>query len=520
MEKHKLLIQKLLSKPSLLKRKAPFTRGADLSRGERSGHRPTLIQAGAKREAVLPRYFKQEVTQAKFLSELDENSHDVLFDDNIPSFHIRRKDSGDTAEIKTKKVAIPFQKLIKNKQLMHLTANPMQFTLVDQTPTEKQQQSFITFKQYWDLRNQDGMKNRMVDTQLSVGDAGLLYYFDYKGQIKSRILAYPEYVLCPHNDKNGDRILESVYYVDPETDTEYIDSYDDTYLYRFSKDPSVGIVDEDEEFEGWTWHEPEEHGFNEIPLITKRGDVAWNNVQTAIEAYETLYNILAITIRKYGYNMLYVKGKFKDDGRKVAGAMILNDTSLEGKGDAKFLPYPKPDGAIETLNLMKENIQLGSSTTFLLPDDVKTGGDVAGIAIQLVQSLDLELAHQKVIEWQNVADKMVRLFKFGLAKELVASGKNEFAVTDFEELNINAKFKVWKPLNDDAYNLSVATMKQMGIISLETAIEMNTYSKPDEKARVRKEMEEAERKAQEQMNLQAELKETSSSKNGAKEGKG
>lgn len=521
MEKHKLLIQKLLSKPSLLKMKAPFTRGADLSsRSGREGCRPTLVQAGAKREAVLPRYLKKEVSQAEFLSELDENCHTVLFDDNIPSFHIKRKDSGDTAEIKTKKVAIPFQKLIKNKQLMHLTANPMQFTLVDQNPSEKQQESFITFKQYWDLRNQDGMKNRMVDTQLSVGDAGLLYYFDYKGQIKSRILAYPEYVLCPHNDKNGDRILESVYYVDPETDTEYIDSYDDTYLYRFSKSPSVGIVDEDEEFEGWTWHEPEEHGFNEIPLITKRGEVAWNNVQTAIEAYETLYNILAITIRKYGYNMLYVKGKFKDDGRKVAGAMILNDTSLEGKGDAKFLPYPKPDGAIETLNLMKENIQLGSSTTFLLPDDVKTGGDVAGIAIQLVQSLDLELAHQKVIEWQNVADKMVRLFKYGLAKELVDSGKNEFAITDFEELNINAKFKVWKPLNDEAYNMSVAQMKQMGIISLETAIEMNTYSKPDEKARVRKELEEAERKAQEQMELQAELKETiSNNNNSAKEGK-
>ena len=521
MEKHKLLIQKLLSKPSLLKMKAPFTRGADLSRGGREGYRPTLIQAGAKREAVLPRYFKQEVAQSKFLAELDENCHDVLFDDNIPSFHIKRKDSGDTAEIKTKKVAIPFQKLIKNKQLMHLTANPMQFTLVDQTPSDKQQESFITFKQYWDLRNQDGMKNRMVDTQLSVGDAGLLYYFDYKGQIKSRILAYPEYVLCPHNDKNGDRILESVYYVDPETDTEYIDSYDDTYLYRFSKSPSVGIVDEDEEFEGWTWHEPEEHGFNEIPLITKRGEVAWNNVQTAIEAYETLYNILAITIRKYGYNMLYVKGKFKDDGRKVAGAMILNDTSLEGKGDAKFLPYPKPDGAIETLNLMKENIQLGSSTTFLLPDDVKTGGDVAGIAIQLVQSLDLELAHQKVIEWQNVADKMVRLFKYGLAKELVDSRKNEFAITDFEELNINAKFKVWKPLNDEAYNMSVAQMKQMGIISLETAIEMNTYSKPDEKARVRKELEEAERKAQEQLLLEKQaIQETNNeNNNNGEEGK-
>ena len=237
---------------------------------------------------------------------------------------------------------------------------------------------------------------------------------------------------------------------------------------------------------------------------------------TSTSAYETLYNILAITIRKYGYNMLYVKGKFKDDGRKVAGAMILNDTSLEGKGDAKFLPYPKPDGAIETLNLMKENIQLGSSTTFLLPDDVKTGGDVAGIAIQLVQSLDLELAHQKVIEWQNVADKMVRLFKQGLAKELVNNGENPNAVTEYAELQINAKLKVWRPFNETEFNQMITTLSGAGVISKETAIEVNTISKPDEKQRIRKEEEEAERKALEQqeatLKMQAEANKSNEQK--------
>ena len=487
MNEYELLLQDLLSHPNKLKTKAPFTRGVDVKNGG-SGSR--TVVSGAKVDATIPRCMRVEVPQDQFLRELDPASHDVLFDDNIPCFHIKRND-GRSVEIKQERIAIPFQKLIKNKQLMHLTANPMQFTLIDQNPTDKQQDNFIVFKQYWDLRNQDGMKNKMVDTQLSVGDAGLLYYFDRKGCIKSRILAYPEYILCPHNDQNGDRILESVYYTDLETNVEYIDSYDDTYRYRYTNDAKEG----DTAIEGWRWHEPVLHGFNEIPLVTKRGDVAWNNVQSAITAYEADYNILHVSVKKYGYNMLYVKGKFKDNGNKIAGAMILNDTSIEGKGEAKFLQYPKPDGALETLDLMLKSIQLGSSTTFLLPDDVKTGGDVAGIAIQLVQSLDLELAHQKVIEWQNVADKMVRLFKYGLAKELVAEKKNETAITDFEELNINAKFKVWKPLNDEAFNLNVATLKQAGVLSKETAIEVNTLSKPDEKARVRKEEEEAERKA-------------------------
>ena len=185
--------------------------------------------------------------------------------------------------------------------------------------------------------------------------------------------------------------------------------------------------------------------------------------------------------------------------------MILNDTSIDGNGDAKFLEYPQPTGAMETLELMKENIQLGSSTTFLLPDDVKTGGDVAGIAIQLVQSLDLELAHQRVIEWQNVADKMVRLFKEGLAKELVNSKENGQAVTQFEELNINAKFKVWKPLNEYEYNQIITMLYGANVLSQESAIELNTLSKPDEKKRIEKETEEKERKAQELLEQQAAL---------------
>lgn len=485
MTEYEELIQRLLSDPNRLKTKKPFFRGVSY---EMSGHKSSVCP-NSRVDARLPRFTVDEVTQDEFLRELDPASHNVLFDDNIPSFCVKRQ-NGAYTDIKQEKIAIPFQRLIKNKQLMHLTANPMQFTLVDQNPIDKQQLDFITFKQYWDLRNQDGMKNKMVDTQLSTGDAGLLYYFDRKGRIKSRILAYPQYILCPHNDQNGERILESVYYVDPETNIEYIDSYDDKYRYRYSNDYKDG----DTTVDGWRWHEPVEHGFDEIPLITKRGDVAWNNVQSAIEAYEADYNILHVSVKKYGYNMLYVKGKFKDDARKVAGAMILNDTSLEGKGDAKFLPYPKPDGALETLKLMKENIQLGSSTTFLLPEDVKTGGDVAGIAIQLVQSLDIELANQKVIEWQNVADKMVRLFKYGLAKELVNNNINKTAITDFENLNINAKFKVWRPLNDYEYNQMITILKKAGVISLETAIETNTISKPDEKERVRKETEANEKK--------------------------
>ena len=479
---YKDLIKELLSDPHKLKQKKPFTRGADVSVEPIV---PRDVELNDTIEAYLPRYRKEIVTQEEFMRELDPATHYVLFDDNIPSICLKTNDNG-YQEIKFSKMAVPFQRNIKNKQLLHLTGHNMVFTLVETNPSEKQRDNFVTFKQYWDLRNQDGMKNKMVDAQLSYGDAGLLYYFDYKGRIKSRLLSYADgYVLCPHNDQNGDRILESVYYI--KDNVEYIDSYDDTFMYRYKKDNSIENVDDT----GWVLEPAVVHGFDEIPLITKRGDVAWNNVQSIITSYEILYNVFNAIQRRHGWGLLYVKGKFKDSAKKIAGSVILNDTSLDGKGDAKFLTPPSPQGTLDTLQLMLDTIQLGSSTTFILPKDVKTGGDISGIAIQLTQSLDIENALQKVIDWQNVADKMVRLFKYGLSKELVANGINSTAITDYETLNINAKFKVWKPMNDYEYNQMLTILSGAGLLSKETGIERNTESAPDELIRIEKEKKES-----------------------------
>lgn len=499
---YKELIRNLLADPEKLKQKRPFTRGVD--RSVESVY-ADLVELNNKQDASLPNFRSEVVTQEQFMRELDVNSHDVLFDDNIPSICMKTKDGG-YMDINFTKMAIPFQKNIKNKQLLHLTGNKMVFTLVETNPTSKQEKDFVTFKQYWDLRNQDGMKNKMVDTQLSYGDAGLLYYFDYKGRIKSRILSYADgYVLCPHNDDNGDRILESVYY--KKDNIEYIDSYDDTYMYRYKKD-STSI---DIEKNGWVMETPVKHGFDEIPLITKRGEVAWNNVQNIITSYEVLYNIYNAVNRRFGWGLLYVKGKFKDDAKKIAGSIVLNDTSIEGKGDAKFLTPPSPQGTLEILQALLDTIQLGSSTTFILPKDVKTSGDISGIAIQLTQSLDIENALQKVIEWQNVADKMVRLFKQGLAKELVKHGENKTAITDFENVNINAKFKVWKPMNDYEYNQMLTILTGAGILSKETGIQKNTESSPDEKMRLEREHQQ---QIQEQIEQQKRQSESSKQANG------
>lgn len=471
-------IKEFVAKPNTLLQKEPFTRGIQQTIDYSDG----FVDVNETQEAKLPICKRKIISQEQFMRELDPNSHECLTDINIPSICVKVAD-GNFVEIKYERTSVPFQKIIKNKQVLHLTGNKMEFTLIDKNPTLEQISNFIVFKQYWDERNQDGMKKKLADKQLSLGDAGLLYYFDYKGRIKSRILSYDKgYVLCPHNDENGDRLCEAVYY--QKNNVEYIDMYTDTDIYKFQH--SYG---DDNKDNGWAIVKgyPKKHGFSEIPLITKRGDVAWNDVQTLITSYEILYNVFNAIQKRFGWGILYVKGKFDENARKIAGNVVLNDRSLDGKGDAKFLTPPTPENTIMTLDKLEDSIKIGSSTTFILPKDVKTSGDISGIAIQLTQSCDLEKAEENAIDYQNVADKMVRLFGEGLAKELVNNDINPTALTDFQNLHISASFRVWRPFSKTEYNQMLVTLTKGGILSRKTGIEKNTESCPDEYARIQDE---------------------------------
>lgn len=497
-EKTRGMIDNLLSNPELLIKKKPFTRGVkDDSTKNTNIISDYTVDVSEMIDAEIPKFKKCVIKQSQFLKELDTDSHKVLFDQNIPSITMKLND-GSYLDIEYKKMAVPFQKIIRNKHVLHLCGNPMQFALMNTEPSDQINKDFITFKQYWKLRNMDGLRTKMVSTQKSVGDAGMLFYYDYKGRIKARILSYEDgYVLCPHNDDNGDRILESVYY--SNDDTDYIDSYDEKYMYRY-----VRSWDEDSVDSGsWKMQPPIEHGFSEIPLITKRGDVAWNDVQSIIEVYEVIYNIFLVIQKRHGWGILYIKGKFKDDGKKIAGAIVLNDTSMDGKGSAEFKAPPSPEGMMQTLTMMEETIQKSSGCTIILPKDISLSGDISGVAVEISMSFDNETALMNVIDWQNVADKMTRLFKEGLSKELVNSGDEEYetAVTDFEKLMINAKFKVWKPRSEAEYNSMLIQLKGSGLISEETGIERNTESSPDEKLRRKKEKEEAQAQAERNLML-------------------
>lgn len=477
---------KLLAEPEKMLMKEPFKRGGERTKRRESG----TIQGNDKVRIEKEPKTYQIISQDEYLDELNPAMHKVLVDENVPHICIKTSDGG-FREIEHKKVALPYQVNIKDKKVLHLCGNPMDFTLMEQNPTELQTKNFITFKQYWDIRNQDGMKTKFVDAQKSMGDAGLLYYRDYKGRIKSRLLCYKDgYVLCPHNDANGDRLLESVYHLD-ESDREVIDSWDDQKHYRHVKRPEN---DSTAQVEGWYLELEEDHGFSEIPLVTHRGEVAWERAQSVIEVLEIMWNIFNVIQKRHGWGILYIKGKLKQLDKTVAGNVVLQDSDRDGKGSAEFKTPPNPAQMIEFLKELKYEVQTSGGATFILPQDIKMSGDVSAIAIQLSQSLDNEEALKGVAEWQNVASKMCRLFAEGLAAELVDEEINTKAITEFADLKINAKFAVWMPKNENDYNQLLATLRNSNLISQKTGIEKNTISKPDEESRIKAEEAEQAKK--------------------------
>lgn len=482
-------VEYLLSHPDELLMKKPFFRGSssfavdDIIDGE-----DMLVTD--KVRVQTPSINKIIVSQSRFLKELDPDSHEVMFDENLPTVTVKL-DSGGSRTVKMKRMGIPYQQRIREKQTLCLCGNDTIFTMRGANPADKDKANFDMIKEYWIDRNMDGWRTKAVYTQKGLGDAGLLFYYNRKGEIRCRLISYEDgYVIISHNDDNGDRMLECIYYRD-ENDSECIDCYDDTYMYRLRQGEN-----------GWV-RTAEKHGFSEIPLATKRGDVAWNAVQSVIEMYELMYNLFICIQKRHGWGILYIRGRFKENAQQIAGSIILNDTSIDGNGSADFKTPPSPSGIIDTLQSLEDQIQKGSSTTFILPKDIKSSGDISALAITETRSLDIEGANNGIIEWQNFIDKMVRLFVEGLAKELVNKKINETADTEFKRLRIGAKLKEWRPFSESEYNQMLVTMKGAGVISTKTAVESNTVSAPDELARIHKELEEAKQEALKEAKLKA-----------------
>lgn len=429
----------------------------------------TPVNPGEMKEASLPRTMYKVVSQDRFLKEYDPFSHDVLTDENIPTIVAKLQDN-QYYEVKNIRMSLPYQKKIVEKQILYLCGKQKQFTLINPSPTDAEKALFSEIKASWLNKNMEQITAKLFENQKIVGDSALIHFFDEEGKYGCKVFSYKDgYVLLPKYDAFGRMEQFSLYYRDKDG-KERLDIYDKENLVRCTLEK--GNVVESSVYA---------HGFLEIPITYIRGDVAWDNSQSLIEVLEILYNIYTVIMKRHGWGMLYIKGNVEDRMKKVAGSVILKDSSPENNGDAKYLAAPTPEGMQNLLSDLHNRIQLMCGVVFLLPEDVRVGGDISGSAMKTMMSSAYERALTDAINYDEALDSVARLFIYGY-------GVENKKVTDVNMLTIRADFDIWFPQSDSDIINNIVSLKDRNLISTQTGTEISPYSSHDETERIKNEI--------------------------------
>lgn len=459
--------EEYLKDPAKLLKKKPFTRGAneDLIRIYRQDtyDEDSLL-------AELPVFTGKIISQSQYLLELDPHSHAIMFNDDLPRLSGNPNARWDEAN--PYRASFAFQAQILSQHSQYVNTNGMKFVLLNQNPSKDIHNTFVEIKDEWITRNMDIYKTKLYEEQKSVGDAALLFYFNSKRECKTRLLSYRAgYQLIPQYDDNGELILFSIYY--KSDGKRKIDCYDEKFIYKFVEDSNDGKST-------MILESKNAHGFSQIPVVYKRGEVAWEKGQVLIDIFELLYNIYMIIEKKVGFPMLYIIGKANIEKKSDTAVMLKDSSSSDIKSDAKFLNPDEPKGFQELINDLFKKIQICTSSVLLAPDDIKITADISGIAMKMLRGAIYERASRDVQEYDEVADRMFSIFKEGVSMEL----KKYVA---WNRCRVRASFEVWMPQSETEYVNRLVVQKTSGIISGETATELSPDSQPDENARINRE---------------------------------
>lgn len=472
-----MTVEELISNPSVILEKKPFHRGC---KAEDIRDEYTSAYVGSTTKAALPNRRSIPVSQDRFLQELDPMSHVVHFDETIPDIAVKNPYNKTVGWIRQKgtRISFNFQEIIRDKRVQYLCGKPTKLTLCNSKPDESVRDLYTELKEDWLNKNMDVWRYKLVRSQMSTGDGALLFYFKDK-KLRNRVLSYEDgYVLLPQYDENGDMVVFGVYY--KGDDEERLDVYTDTSFIRYKN----GAGDD-----GWVLaSDIVEHGFQEIPIVYKRAEVAWNSVQNSIEIYEILYNIYTVIQKRFGSSVLWIKGNYDSKTKKQGWSVILNSSSFDTNADAKILTPAEPVGTQNLLADIKKQIQLGSHVVLIQPEDIKMSGDVTGIAVKMLLSAAYEKATQEALDYDDVADKMLRLFMYGM-------GVERAKLTDYAKLSVRAEFEAWMPQSDTEIANIINTSLIAGSLTPETGREIHPYAKPDEVLRGEKMEQKLEEKA-------------------------
>lgn len=420
--------------------------------------------------------------------------------------------------------ALAFQQIITTKHIIHIVGNDVQFELSEDEKSSQKDGLDGELEASIELQDDDStkllsiFKSGWIDLDMEIrfyeavrsymitADCAIVGFIQKDGTPSFRTFSFlNDDKLYPHlNSITGEMELFARKYYDYDDEgeavTEWVEVWDDTYIYRckHSLKPKnvTSFIKTIFGLNGFEIVEQVRHGFPFCPVAYARNEdgPCWAAGQQTIENFEEALSYFFENNKAFAFPILLLSG----DGIELHGDMngSVKSISIDSSdGDAHFLENNDISASYNTL-LTKFYDLIYEQTFTVKPPELKSG-DLPGVALKLLYSPAIECAICDAQKLQPFLNKLVKMVKFswGLKKECQA---------DLMKLGINAWIEPYVHQNDSELVTNLATAVQNNIISIKTASErLSKYTKNDEFERILKQLKFKMQMNVEEANLKA-----------------
>lgn len=420
--------------------------------------------------------------------------------------------------------ALAFQQIITTKHIIHIVGNDVQFELSEDEKSSQKDGLDGELEASIELQDDDStkllsiFKSGWIDLDMEIrfyeavrsymitADCAIVGFIQKDGTPSFRTFSFlNDDKLYPHiNSITGEMELFARKYYDYDDEgeavTEWVEVWDDTYIYRckHSLKPKnvTSFIKTIFGLNGFEIVEQVRHGFPFCPVAYARNEdgPCWAAGQQTIENFEEALSYFFENNKAFAFPILLLSG----DGIELHGDMngSVKSISIDSSdGDAHFLENNDISASYNTL-LTKFYDLIYEQTFTVKPPELKSG-DLPGVALKLLYSPAIECAICDAQKLQPFLNKLVKMVKFswGLKKECQA---------DLMKLGINAWIEPYVHQNDSELVTNLATAVQNNIISCKTASErLSKYTKNDEFERILKQLKFKMKMNVEEANLKA-----------------
>jgi len=409
-----------------------------------------------------------KVSQQKFYDEYHTSGHKInspLFYPDIPILNAKKK---IVDYHRVNRITLPFQKEAITIVLAHFLGYKTQFN--DSTVGENNVELMSMYKEFWNDKDMDVLRNDLIKSILAVGDGAALFYRDTNTKtFKWKVLSYLDgEQIYEKKDKFGQLEYFGRFYTQINDEgklTNYCDLIDAKYYDTYVNDEK-----------GWTLISHDLHGFSTVPVVyyfRKEGSFC-TPVQNNIDNLEVMLSRLSEDNRTKAKARYHIA---VDDPNTVqtksTGTTDLVITPTTGK----FSLISGADISTSFKFEWETELEIISNYTGMVFPKSKSSGDMPTGSMKMMFFPTERIVFQLINEFDIIINKINTLFKEGMIYE-----KSDMA-TDLANFKVKAYTKMFSPQDDSAVMTTLTQGITSGALSKQTARENAPYAANDENKR-------------------------------------